>query len=256
MVDGQVQPGNVYTITSSGNVGSGSYALDYDTLDGQVFDPDDANQIRGTNNSDTLMGGVGNDTIYYGRGDDSVSGGDGNDLIDDVDAHRHAGRNTLDGGAGNDTIYGGNGANTILGGAGRDSLLAEDGRDYVDGGSGNDTISGGLGNDVFRYAAGDGNDTITDFGVDDTTTLNDGDRTYNDYIDLSGYYDTMSELRADFDDDGVLNQSNVLDRSGRAVDYSDNASFGSGSIIVANGSPATSTTDNTGCRASPRALRS
>lgn len=273
VVDGPVQPGNTYTISSIGNVGSGSYAPAYSTIDSQSYDPDGANAIKGTANGDTLHGGAGDDTITYGHGDDSVFGGDGNDLIDDIANERGAGRNTLDGGAGNDTIYGGEGANTIHGGSGDDSLMAEGGDDYVDGGSGNDRIAagdgndtvlggsgndtisggtgddwikGGSGNDVFRYAPGDGNDTIWDFGFDDTGTLKDGDRSNNDFIDLSRYYDSMSELRADFDDDGVLNQSNMFDQRGRQTDYSDNTSFGSGSITMANATSSTFTKENTG----------
>ena len=246
VMDGPVQPGNVYETSSVSNVGSGSYAPTYSSLDSQTYDPDDANAIQGTGNSDTLIGGAGNDTIIFGGGDDSVSGGDGDDLIDDISGSRHTGRNTLDGGAGNDTIYGGDGANTIYGGSGNDRIMAEGGDDYVDGGSGDDSLTGGDGNDRFVYRAGDGNDTITDFGTDDTGTLNDGDATNNDFIDLSGYYDSISELRADFEDDGILNQSNTVTLKGRAVDYSENASFGTGSLTMTNATSSTFTDDNTG----------
>ncbi|WP_375262452.1 Hint domain-containing protein [Palleronia sp.] len=273
VVDGPVQPGNNYTISTISNVGSGSYAPAYSTIDSQTYDPDDANAIKGTSSSDTLLGGAGDDTIIYGNGDDSVSGGDGNDVIDDTVDERGIGQNTLDGGAGNDTIYGSDGASTIHGGSGDDSLMAEGGNDYVDGGSGhdyivaelgndtvfggsgNDTILGGSGddvivggdgNDTFRYGAGSGNDTVADFGTDDSGALNDGDRTNNDFIDLSNYYDSMSELRADFDDDGVLNQSSLFDQRGRQTDYSDNTSFGSGSITMTNATSSTFTKGNTG----------
>jgi Ca2+-binding RTX toxin-like protein len=50
--------------------------------------------------------------------------------------------NILDGGAGNDTL---------VGGAGNDILL---------GGKGNDRLEGGVGDDTYRFARGDGQDTI------------------------------------------------------------------------------------------------
>ena len=43
-----------------------------------------------------------------------------------------------------------------MGGAGNDTL---------DGGAGNDTLAGGAGNDIFRFLAGFGQDTITDFAA-------------------------------------------------------------------------------------------
>ena len=47
-------------------------------------------------------------------------------------------------------------------------------------------------------------------------------------MDLSRFYDHISELQDDFNDDGVLNQSN-------AADYSDNDSFGSGGLTFTGG---------------------
>lgn len=93
--------------------------------------------------------------------------------------------------------------------------------------TGDDVLTGGLGDDVFVYAPGDGNDTITDFNDGNTGTLSDGISTNNDFIDLSGFYDHISELHADQADDGILNQSNDgVD----GVDYSNNLSFGTGSL--------------------------
>ncbi|MBM1311350.1 Hint domain-containing protein [Sulfitobacter mediterraneus] len=117
--------------------------------------------------------------------------------------------------------------------------------DILIGGTGNDTITGGLGNDTFVYNVGDGADTITDFNAGNTGSIADDDNTNNDFIDLSGYYDRLSELYADQADDGVLNQSN--DGVGKA-DYSDNTSFGTGSLTFtgASGDNSFYTADNTG----------
>lgn len=117
--------------------------------------------------------------------------------------------------------------------------------DILIGGTGSDTITGGLGNDTFVYNVGDGADTITDFNAGNTGSIADDDTTNNDFIDLSGYYDNLSELYADQADDGILNQSN--DGVG-GVDYSDNTNFGTGSLTFTGASSNDSfyTADNTG----------
>ncbi|MBQ7498411.1 MAG: hypothetical protein IJU00_11375 [Selenomonas sp.] len=51
------------------------------------------------------------------------------------------------------------------GGAGNDNLNGGAGKDYLYGGKGNDILVGGAGNDTFAYAAGDGADTIKDYGT-------------------------------------------------------------------------------------------
>ena len=56
----------------------------------------------------------------------------------------------------------------------------------------------------------------------------------------------MDELRADFADDGILNQSNALDDEGNATDYSDNTQFSGGSVTMQGATPASFTADNTG----------
>jgi Ca2+-binding RTX toxin-like protein len=73
---------------------------------------------------------------------------------------------TLSGMSGNDQLLTGSGAQTILGGNGDDTLS---------GGAGNDTLTGGAGADHFRYEAGFGVDTITDFDV------------VTDHVDVRGY---------------------------------------------------------------------
>lgn len=127
------------------------------------------------------------------------------------------GDDVLDGGAGNDMLFGGGGNDTLAGG------------------TGDDTLTGDSGNDTFIYTAGDGNDTISDFNSGNTGTLSDGDNSNNDFIDLTAFYDRISELYADQADDGVLNQSNAADLNGRTTDYGDNDQFGSGSLTFAGG---------------------
>ncbi|MDR1227590.1 MAG: hypothetical protein LBK55_00975, partial [Azoarcus sp.] len=91
-------------------------------------------------NERDLAGGAGNDTLYGG-----------------TDA------NTLMGEAGDDTLYGGAGDDMLIGGEGNDSLYGEAGDDVLIGGTGNDNLRGETGNDTYRFARGDGQDTIYDY---------------------------------------------------------------------------------------------
>ncbi|MCW1950928.1 MAG: Hint domain-containing protein [Octadecabacter sp.] len=114
------------------------------------------------------------------------------------------------------------------------------GDDQIDGGAGNDTLTGGDGNDTFVYD-GQGADTISDFNFGNSGAIGDNDTTNNDVIDLSAYYDTVSEVRADFDDDGVLNHSNSA-----TVDYSNNSTLdGSNNLTFLGANSNSFTADNT-----------
>ncbi|MCR8550778.1 Hint domain-containing protein [Salipiger sp. P9] len=215
-------------------------------------------------------GGGGADTFIGGSGADTFQAGDGADIL-----WSNEGDDSVDAGAGNDTVWAGAGADTILGGEGDDLLGGDEGADSLSGGGGNDEIWGGLdndtidgglgddliggdtgndlltgsdGNDTFSYSPGDGADTITDFNAGNTGGLLDGDLANNDFIDLSGFYDSLSELYADQLDDGILNQSNTTDTEGRSTDYSDNEQFGTGSLTFTGASADSSfyTNENTG----------
>ena len=113
--------------------------LDVRLIDGEAFDLDPDNSgFTATIIDETLDepldldGGNGKDTLIGGNNDDTLDGGNGRDL--------------LSGNGGNDILTGGNG------------------KDILDGGAGNDTLTGDNGKDTFVLAAGEGTDTITDFG--------------------------------------------------------------------------------------------
>ncbi|NVK15958.1 MAG: Hint domain-containing protein [Rhodobacteraceae bacterium] len=149
--------------------------------------------------------------------------------------------------SGNDTMTGPHDQNVMYGLGGDDDLTGGSGDDTLDGGAGNDSLTGGSGNDVFAVSTG--HDTISDFNTGNTGALDDGDSSNNDFIDLSGHYDHLSELYADQADDGILNQSNTTDTFGNAVDYSDNTQFGAGDSLTFSGASAdrsSFTTENTG----------
>lgn len=97
---------------------------------------------------------------------------DGDQITDGADSIR--------GNGGNDSVKAGGGNDTVSGGAGNDTL---------NGGSGDDLLTGGDGNDTFVLS--DGADTISDFG-DDLGPTDDGDQSNNDFINLSGIYNSGS----------------------------------------------------------------
>lgn len=231
--------------------------LGNDTIDGG--DGDDT--VDGGEGDDLLSGGAGNDTIMGWLGNDLIHGGDGNDYIDagasgqfsDMDGadtvYGGAGNDTILGGAGRDELHGGGDADIINGGSGSDTLIGDDGNDTLIGGGGADTLTGGRGNDTFIYTADGSMDTITDFNAGNTGSLDDGDASNNDFIDLSRYYGKISDLRADFNDDGILNQSNATDDRGRSVSYEGKESLlvnGNGGIEFQNITAEDFTVENTG----------
>ena len=77
---------------------------------------------------------------------------------------------------------------------GNDSIDGGTGNDTLDGGDGNDTLTGGAGDDVFVVSSGA--DTITDFNTGNSGSIDDGDQTNNDFVDLSGFYNatTLSDV--------------------------------------------------------------
>lgn len=194
-----------------------------------------SNEIHGGEGNDTVYSGDGSETIYGDGGDDNLSGEGGNDTL-----FGGTGNDVLWGGSGDDYLAGEDGNDWLIGEAGNDTLIGGAGNDSLYGGTGNDSMLGGDGDDTFYYFAGDGLDTIADFGFGNTGSTTDGISTNNDFIDLSSYYDAMNELRADFLDDGILNQSN-------AADYSNNTQFQPGEGIVFQGATTSDfTTDSTG----------
>jgi|GEM_PF-1166498 len=82
-------------------------------------------------------------------------------------------KNIIHGLGGNDTFTGQNLDDVLDGGPGNDTLYSASGDDVLIGGPGNDTLSGDEGNDVYRYALGDGNDTLRQ-NVTDTIEFGPG----------------------------------------------------------------------------------
>ena len=148
------------------------------TLTGNAF----SHNLVGNVGNDTLIGGSGNDALNGGAGADTMAGGAGNDTYF-VDNAADVVNETV--GQGTDTVMasvnysltagseieflranaGATGL-SLTGNALVNRLVGGAGNDTLDGGAGNDSLGGGAGNDIFRFLAGFGQDTITDFTAD------------------------------------------------------------------------------------------
>lgn len=71
--------------------------------------------------------------------------------------------NVLKGTANGDVLVGRDGNDRLTGALGNDILDGGTGNDRIDGGGGDDTLTGFSGKDTFVFAAGSGDDMITDF---------------------------------------------------------------------------------------------
>jgi Ca2+-binding RTX toxin-like protein len=151
-----------------------------------------------------LAGGAGNDTYWVGAGDTVTEGaGGGTDTVNSsasftlgtnvenlnlttlatINGTGNSAANVMvDLGGGNNVLSGLNGTDTLDGGAGNDTLDGGSGNDVLIGGAGNDRMTGGGNSDIFAFAAGFGNDVITDFDANGNGTL-----TNQDLLDLSTY---------------------------------------------------------------------
>ncbi|MFD1627601.1 beta strand repeat-containing protein [Azospirillum griseum] len=135
------------------------------------------NLIAGGAGADTLDGGLGADTLIGGLGDDVyVVDSAGDTVIEGADAGLDEVRTTLSAfalgdnterlvfqGSGDASGIGNGLDNWLAGNIGNDTLDGAVGNDTLLGGLGNDVLTGGSGADLFAFAAGDGQDTITDF---------------------------------------------------------------------------------------------
>jgi Ca2+-binding RTX toxin-like protein len=85
---------------------------------------------------------------------------------------------TVDGKGGDDLLSGQGDSDKLIGGTGSDTLIGNGGDDVLTGGTGNDNMRGGHGSDSYNFAAGDGQDTLSEYGSDssgnDTLFLGEG----------------------------------------------------------------------------------
>ena len=98
--------------------------------------------------------------------------------------------------------------NILIGGTGSDELAGSSAADFLIGNSGDDKLTGGAGADTFAYTAvTDGNDTLTDFSLDEGDSL--------DFSALLDCYDAVDNPLANF---LTVSNSDVNDDVTIAVD--------------------------------------
>jgi Ca2+-binding RTX toxin-like protein len=134
-----------------------------DARENRLKGGDGADTLKGHDGKDELIGGAGNDTIQGGATDadlrDRVFAGAGDD-----EADGGAGNDELRGDAGNDTLAGGQGADDVIGGADDDVMTGSGFSDLLFGGPGFDFVNGGFGYD--RVNGGDGGDRFFHTGTE------------------------------------------------------------------------------------------
>lgn len=200
---------------------------------GEVFGGDGDDALIGGQFSDEFFGDAGNDRIFGSGGDDFIEGGTGNDALDggwgiDLLSYLTASqgvsidfntgfatstgeldriRNFEDvyGSGQDDEIRGNTQSNFFFGGRGHDLLDGRGGADLLVGGKGDDILTGGWGNDKFVFSAGDGFDTITDFGKG------------NDKIEVYGFASATSIVQSGNDVIVTLDDANKITLLGTTV---------------------------------------
>lgn len=171
--------GPVYVDFGAGHVSGAGIGFDTFTNIESLLFGDGSDTVTGGNGDDNLDGAGGNDTLNGGAGDDTLAGSAGDDTL-----NAGSGDDTVDGGADNDTLSGGSGDDLLKGGLGNDSVSGGSGDDTIEGGAGNDVLTGGSGNDTFVFAAGFGNDTITDFAVSNTDVIAFAAGIFDNFADM------------------------------------------------------------------------
>lgn len=186
---------------------------------GHIMGTDGDDVLNGTSGDDTIFGGAGDDRLGFTRtidgrnGADVMYGGTGDDTywVDDIGDRtieragegydtthasiswtladnveqlylRTAAHNNGTGNALDNRIFGNSGNNVLSGMDGNDTLVGHEGDDVLIGGKGDDVLTGGTGRDTFRFTAGDGRDTITDFSTSEGELLDI--RGYSGYREL------------------------------------------------------------------------
>jgi Ca2+-binding RTX toxin-like protein len=127
---------------------------DFDTI---ILGSDGSETIIGTEGTDFVHAGSGDDIVFLMAGNDFGNGGLGNDTVSG-----DSGDDVVVGAHGDDTLFGGGGRDFVSGGRGSDTLYGGEGHDVLTGGAGADELIGGFNDDIFKFARGDGHDTIID----------------------------------------------------------------------------------------------
>lgn len=114
---------------------------------------------------------------------------------------------------GSDVLSGLDGDDFIRGGVGGDIISGDAGNDILIGGKGGDSLAGGTGNDVYRFAAGDGQDTITDTSGIDRIEFGAGINLADVVVALIGNSSTLRITFGNSEDSLTITNGSVTDGS-------------------------------------------
>ncbi|MBR4904629.1 MAG: calcium-binding protein, partial [Selenomonadaceae bacterium] len=151
----------------------------------------------------SLDGGAGDDIVINENNSTTITGGEGDDSI--INAGANA---SIDGGAGDDIILSENSSVTINGGAGKDLIFNDGSNVTIAGGEDDDTIDSSAENVLIQYAAGDGNDSITDFNS--TSTLSISGSEYSSEVSGNDIIITVGDGKIILDGAATLSTVNII----------------------------------------------
>ncbi len=202
--------------------GAGADLISGSVLDDTIKGGSGADEINGGIGADNIRGGSGADMLNGQRGDDMIKGGGGADKINGNKGADHliggggndkinggSGHDIISGSKGNDKLNGNKGDDEINGNKGADKINGGKGDDLLNGGKGADQLTGGAGADTFVFAAGDGDNVITDF--------EDG----TDFIQINASTASQGNLIVADHTDGALVTFADVSILVRDVDYTD-----------------------------------
>lgn len=167
----------------------------------------------GTDADNSFSGYVANDVMNGGAGNDTLNGNEGDD--------------SLKGELGNDSLNGGNGSDLLAGGLGNDSLNGGNGNDSLSGDAGDDVLNGNAGDDTYRFALGDGVDSInSDFSGNNSIVFSDVKST-----DVQYSFD-KGTLNIQYGDGDIVKISNFLsqNRASYDIQFADGVSIDRASL--------------------------
>jgi Ca2+-binding RTX toxin-like protein len=168
------------------------------SLSGTTISPSSINVVFDTEDDDILLGGELDDRFAYSGGSNTYAGGGGTNTVgygrsgvSTVTINLATGSGTIEstsgtaidtyeqiqnvsGSFGGDSITGNAVANELSGGEGADIIAGGAGNDTLYGGEDNDVLTGGTGSDVFAFDAGDGDDEVADFDIENDLIVIDG----------------------------------------------------------------------------------
>lgn len=125
-----------------------------------------------------------------------------------------------------ETLLGYSTDDVLQGHGGNDRLIAGDGDDTLSGGAGNDELEGGQGSDLYRFAAGDGVDAITNAGTIGTDVVEFEQGIVPSSVRVSR---TDGDLRLDYGSDRIL-ISNFFQAEGTSDYAIDTVRFADGTV--------------------------